>query len=136
LASVALLLLVLTMLLLTTLLLMTATLTVLSIALPSQSVVPWAALTVVTSGTVLLSISESCTSSPGMVTRRVILAAARLGVQITAQRPLVTILARSDCVLLADRPRLRLLASLIILPTTGWCSTIAGLTLIRLATTG
>jgi hypothetical protein len=132
----ALLRLVLTTLLLTTLLLLTAMLTVLSIALPSLSVVPWAAWTVVTSVTVLRSSSESCTSSTGMVTRRVMFAAALLGVQKLALRPLVTVHARSDCVLLADRPRLLLLASRIPLSTTWWRSTIAGLTLIRLATTG
>ena len=117
-----------TTLVLLTLLLMTAMLTVLSIALPSLSVVPWAAWTVVTSGTVLRSGSGSCTNT-GMVTRRVILDAALVGVQIRALRPEVTVLARSDYVRLAQRPGLLLLASLIPLSTTGWCSTIAGLTL-------
>ena len=134
LATVALLLL-LTTLLLITLLLMTALLTVLSIAWPSLSVESWAAWTVVTSGTVLLSSSKRRTST-GTVTLRVILDASRLGVQIPALRPQVTILARSDCVQLADRQWLLLLASLIIRSTTGRCSTIAGWTLIRLATTG
>jgi hypothetical protein len=110
-----------------TLVLTTVLLTVLSIALPSLSVVPWA--------TVLLG-SSGCRMSAGMVTLRVILDAALLRVQIRTLRPPVTVLALSDCVLLAHRHYLLLLASLIRLSTTGRCSTIAGLTLTRLATTG
>ena len=103
-------------------------LAVLSVALPRRSVVPWAARTVITSGTVLLSSSNRCTNT-GMVTLRVMLEAALVRVQKLALRPLVALLARSDCVRLAHRHRLVLLAALIHLSTTGWCSTAAGLTL-------
>ena len=102
-----------------------AMLAVLSVALPRRSVVPWAARTVITSGTVLLSSSKRRTST-GKVTVRVILDTALLRVQKTAQRPLVALLSRNNCVRLAHRHRLLLLAALIHLSTTGWCSTAAG----------
>lgn len=108
-----------TLLLLTaTLLLLTATLSVLSIALPSRSVVPRAARAVVASGTVLLS-SSGYRTSTGMVSIRVMLAAAFLRVQIFALRTLVALLARVECVRLEHRQWLLLLASLIPLSTTG-----------------